>query len=190
MLSELSKKFPDLREKILRPFLFDIDPNIITFFAFISAIFAGYFYFEGYIYYATFLVFLNGFLDVLDGEIAKKFGRAGKLGDLMDHTFDRLSDIVIFLGLTYSIFISQSLGYLTIITVLMVSYMGTQAHALTNRRLYSGLIGRSDRLLILILGGIATLCYPLAVSYAILLILVLSIITFFQRLWESWKRIG
>lgn len=189
MLSELSKKFPELREKILSPFLVDVNPNYISLIAFASALVSGYLFYEGIYIYAALFLFINGFMDVLDGEIAKKFGKAGKIGDLIDHTFDRLADIAILMGLSLSIYVPRGVGLVTIIAVLLVSYMGTQAHALTNRRLYSGILGRSDRILILIIAAVLTQYYITALAYAVILILVLSIITFFQRLWGSYKMI-
>jgi CDP-diacylglycerol--glycerol-3-phosphate 3-phosphatidyltransferase/archaetidylinositol phosphate synthase len=70
---------------------------------------------------------------------------------------------------------------LALIAVLLASYAGTQAQALTNKRLYTALIGRADRLIILFVAAIAMQFYTNAMFYAILLMGLLSMLTFFQR---------
>jgi len=62
---------------------------------------------------------------------------------------DRYADIAIVLGLAASGFVDPILALLALVTLLLVSYMGTQAQAVGAGRMYSGLLGRADRLLIL-----------------------------------------
>ena len=190
MLNNFSKKYPRIREKLVKPFLVNIDPNIITFLGFIVALISGYLFFINSILIASVLVLLNGFLDILDGAIAKKFNRITKLGDFLDHSFDRLADIVILAGITFSPLIPDWIGILVIIFVFLVSYLGTQAQALNFKRLYGGLIGRSDRIIIIFLGGILTVFYPPSLYYAMLVLLILSIVTFFQRFFIIYNDIS
>jgi archaetidylinositol phosphate synthase len=99
---------------------------------------------------ASVCVFLNGFLDAVDGHVARITKRHSKRGDLFDHAIDRYSDIFIIGGIMLSPYCNTVLGALALIAVLMTSYMGTQAQALGCGRNYSGLLGRADRLVILI----------------------------------------
>jgi phosphatidylglycerophosphate synthase len=100
---------------------------------------------------ASICIFLNGFLDAVDGQVARMTNRISKRGDLLDHVLDRYSDIFILGGIMLSPFCDWFIGALAIIAVLMVSYMGTQAQALGCGRDYTGLLGRADRLVILII---------------------------------------
>ena len=186
MLDLIEKKFK-LR-KFLDIFTIKINPNIITILALIAAVIAGYLFYEQYVLFAGLFVLLNGFLDILDGQIAKKFGTS-KLGDFLDHTFDRLADVAIFSGIALSGIISKELGFITLIFILLVSYLGTQAQAITNKRLYSGILGRADRLVILVIISILYLFYNLSIYYGILLILIFSIITFLQRFFLCYHAI-
>ena len=180
MLDAVNRKWPNLRKKIFTKFVFKTDPNTITIIALLTAICAGYFFWIKLFWLGGLLVLLNGFFDILDGEIAKKYGTS-KFGDFLDHTFDRIADVAILLGITLSQIIPAWLGFITIIAVLLVSYLGTQAHALTKKRLYTAIASRADRILIIGLGGIFTLVYVDILYWAMWLLLVLSILTFFQR---------
>ena len=96
-------------------------------------------------------VFLNGLFDAVDGHVARLTKRSSKRGDLFDHALDRYADIFILGGIMLSPYCDTSLGALAIIAVLLTSYMGTQAQALGCGRDYSGILGRADRLVILII---------------------------------------
>jgi len=95
------------------------------------------------------LIFLAGLFDVLDGEVARATGRASRRGDLLDHVLDRYADVVVVLGLAVSGFANPYLGLLALVSLLLTSYMGTQAQAMGQGRLYSGLLTRADRLVVL-----------------------------------------
>ncbi|MGA8664683.1 MAG: CDP-alcohol phosphatidyltransferase family protein [Thermoplasmata archaeon] len=97
------------------------------------------------------LIFLTGLFDVLDGEVARATGRASPRGDLLDHVFDRYADIFIVLGLAVSGYANPYLALLALVSLLLTSYMGTQAQAMGQGRLYAGLLSRSDRLVVLAL---------------------------------------
>ncbi|MCI4325815.1 MAG: CDP-alcohol phosphatidyltransferase family protein [Thermoplasmata archaeon] len=96
-----------------------------------------------------FLIFFSGVFDVLDGAVARRTGRSSARGDFLDHVFDRYADVAIVVGLSVSGFAYLPLGLLALVSLLLTSYMGTQAQAVGQGRLYGGLLGRADRLLIL-----------------------------------------
>ena len=54
---------------------------------------------------------------------------------------------------------SPYIGILAIIGVLLTSYMGTQCQAIGAGRLYSGLLGRADRVVLLTLAPIIQVIY-------------------------------
>jgi len=97
----------------------------------------------------SFLVFAGGAFDVLDGEVARRTGRASVRGDFLDHVLDRYGDVVVVLGLAVSGFSISWLALLALVSLLLASYMGTQAQAVGVGRLYRGLLSRADRLLLL-----------------------------------------
>src|SRR3990172_6560271 len=116
------ERYSKLRSTLLRPFLFKINPNYITILALILAIISGYLFYINILWLAAILVLLNGFLDALDGEIARHHKMQSKLGDFLDHSFDRLSDAAIFIGIAFNPNFSMPLAFVTIIVVLLHSY--------------------------------------------------------------------
>ncbi|WP_455391773.1 CDP-alcohol phosphatidyltransferase family protein [[Eubacterium] cellulosolvens] len=164
-------KYRGFAEKILTPvarLLSGLHPNTISTVSLLFALLAGIaFAFSDkssyedtfkpghYVYImlaiGSICVFLNGFLDAVDGRVARMTNRISKRGDLFDHAMDRYADILILGGIMLSPFCDTVLGALAIIGVLMTSYMGTQAQALGCGRDYGGLLGRADRLVILII---------------------------------------
>lgn len=100
-------------------------------------------------------VLLNSVLDLLDGKVAKLTGKATPRGDYLDHAIDRFSDTLFLLGLAFSPWVRLEIGVLALVFTLLTSYMGTQAQAVGLRRNYSGLLGRADRMVLLLVVPVA-----------------------------------
>lgn len=164
-------KYRKSADKILIPFakaFSGLHPNTLSAASVIFALLAGIalifaneskiedIFFPGHYIYIMFIIasiciFLNGFLDAVDGQVARLTKKISKRGDFLDHALDRYADILILGGIMLSPFCDPVIGALAIIGVLLTSYMGTQAQALGCGRNYSGLLGRADRLVILII---------------------------------------
>jgi archaetidylinositol phosphate synthase len=95
------------------------------------------------------LVFLAGLFDVLDGEVARTTHRTSPRGDFLDHVLDRYADVVLVLGFAASGYANPIVALLALVSLLLTSYMGTQAQAVGLGRAYAGLLSRADRLVVL-----------------------------------------
>jgi archaetidylinositol phosphate synthase len=95
------------------------------------------------------LILLGGLFDVLDGEVARRTGRASVRGDVLDHVLDRYGDILLVGGIAVSGYADPIVALLALVSLLLTSYMGTQAQAVGQGRLYGGLLSRADRLVVL-----------------------------------------
>ncbi|WP_058996553.1 CDP-alcohol phosphatidyltransferase family protein [Haloarcula sp. CBA1127] len=158
-------KFRPLADRALGPFVSaakvaGLSPNGVSVIAFLLALGAGGVYAvaaqEPLLYLGgAVLVFLNGWLDLVDGALARELNVASSGGDLLDHVLDRYADIGIIVGLAAGV--SQwELGIAAVTGVLMTSYLGTQAQAVGLDRVYGGLLGRADRLaLVGVVTGVA-----------------------------------
>ena len=193
----------DYREvgaKILDPIAekIPLSPMGISFLSLITAIGAGYSFYlvdsnlgnKEYLLAGALLVFLTAVLDALDGIVARKRGLSSKRGDLVDHTLDRVADILIIGGIAFGPLVKTEIGFAAIIGVLMLSYMGTQAQAVGAGREYAGLLGRADRLIVLILIPIIHYFnqeqnYMELMCYAFAIICTLSALYRFQRIWAE-----
>jgi len=107
--------------------------------------------------YALF-VFLVGFLDGIDGVVARATGRSTPMGALTDSIIDKVSEIILLLALILG-FPNQDVlgvgvpiwGMLCVSGWLLTSYARSRAEALGVKDLDVGLGGRSERLFTLII---------------------------------------
>ena len=140
-------------------------------------------------------VFLNGSLDVLDGELARRLGTASAFGDLLDHVLDRYADIAVIAGLAAGVG-QYALGLAAVTGVLMTSYLGTQAQAVGLDRVYGGLVGRADRLvLVAVTATVAAFVggslYGLtAVGWLLVVFAVVGHVTALQRFYYALRDLG
>lgn len=141
---------------------------------------------------ATVFVALNGAFDLLDGAVARELTVSSSAGDVLDHTLDRYADIVLVFGLAAGAE-SYLLGFLAITGVVMTSYLGTQAQAVDFGRLYAGVLGRSDRLVLIGLIGVVMAVHPeavyglVAVDWLLVLFAVVGHLTAVQRFVVLWR---
>ncbi len=153
--------------------LIRVNPNYISWVALILALVAGIVLYFSFSYLwllllGAIIVIMSGYLDALDGKVAKLAGKASRRGDYLDHVFDRYADVLMIGGVAVSGWCNPYLGMVALIGVLLTSYMGTQAQAVGAPRLYSGLLGRADRVVLLTLFPIIQFVMSSFTGYGIL----------------------
>lgn len=158
VLDEQRKNIDPLIQVFARMFS-GFHPNALTWISFLFAPVAGLLFYlsnqaseihTSFLLGAALFVFLNGFFDAVDGKVAKMTNTSSPFGDFLDHALDRYSDVFIVGGLALSAWCRPAVGLLAIIGMLLTSYMGTQAQAVGYGRNYTGLLGRADRMVLLI----------------------------------------
>ena len=133
--------------------LINVNPNTISWLGLITACVSGVLMYlspdnHWFLLIGAAVVILSGYFDALDGKIAKLSGKASKKGDYLDHVFDRYADLFMIGGVGISAWCNIYIGLLALVGVLLTSYMGTQAQAVGAPRLYAGLLGRADRVVL------------------------------------------
>jgi CDP-diacylglycerol--glycerol-3-phosphate 3-phosphatidyltransferase len=108
--------------------------------------------------YAALVILLAGFLDMLDGQVARASNRATVFGAFLDSVLDRYSDAALFFGLLVyyaraNRFFYVVLTAVVMITAVMVSYTRARAEALVGS-CKVGFMERPERLVLVILGGL------------------------------------
>jgi archaetidylinositol phosphate synthase len=138
------------------------------------------------------LVMTNGWLDVLDGALARELGADSRAGDLLDHVLDRYADLVVIAGLAAGVD-RYGVGVAAVTGVLMTSYLGTQAQAVGLDRVYGGLLGRADRLVLVTVVTAVTPFVSLTaaglgpVGWVLVLFAVVGHLTALQRFYLSMR---
>ena len=179
-----------------------ISPNSLSLLSLFSAALAGLLFTVAglkehhlLLLFAGVLVAMNAFLDTFDGVLARETGIASKKGDFLDHVIDRYADMFILCGIIFGGYVSWEIGLLAIIGILLTSYMGTQAQAVGLGRVYGGMVGRADRLLLIIAATILTWLYPYQalgfsfLGWSMLIFAVLCNLTALQRFFYAWRRL-
>ena len=135
-------------------------PDRCTVIAFLASVAAGYLFYKADIVLGTIFVFLNAFFDAIDGSIAREMNIASLRGDFLDHVLDRYADIAIICGIFAGPLCPWPVGVFALTGVILSSYLGTQAQAVGAKRFYGGILGRADRLVLIIAAGILAVAYP------------------------------
>ncbi|MEX0908004.1 MAG: CDP-alcohol phosphatidyltransferase family protein [Gemmatimonadota bacterium] len=174
-----------------------VHPNLLTTLGFSATLAAGLAFHQHAVRTAGFLILLGGFFDILDGRVARLTGLGSKFGAFYDSTLDRISEVVVFIGILslYNDY-RQELGdvgmiYLIVLAMagsLMISYTRARAEAL-GLDCRVGLMPRAER--VVLIGG-ASLFFGeawdgLVLKGVILILAVLTNLTAVQRIVWVYK---
>ena len=201
MVLVVADDYRDFGTKILTPLAkrIPLGPMGISFLSLLTAIGAGYSFYTAdlentnWLLIGALMVFLTAILDALDGMVARMREISSRRGDLIDHTLDRVADVIIVGGIALGPLVEITVGFAAIIGILMLSYMGTQAQAVGAGREYAGLLGRADRLVVLIMvpiiqyfsEGYQDWNYMTLMCYVFAIVCTLSAFYRFKKIWTE-----
>jgi len=200
-LADLDDKAEDAFEPVVAAFeSAGATPNQVSVLSFVVAVVAAAAFYVApttnlLIYVAaSVLVAVSGALDGVDGQLARRTGTASAQGDMLDHTLDRYSDLALVAGIAGGVG-SWAVGFFAVTGVFLTSYMGTQAQAVGAGRDYGGLLGRADRMALVILGGFVQPFVPLvegrtALGWLLVVLGVVGNLTALQRFRASWDELS
>ena len=112
-------------------------------------------------------------LNALDGLVATRTVLARPWGDVLNESCDRLADLALLGGVALAAGVHHLLGAVTIVAVLLSSYLGILSKAAGGRRQYGGPMGKADRMILLAITAPAGLLLPVPLLYNLLLAVVL-----------------
>ncbi|MFW9922428.1 MAG: CDP-alcohol phosphatidyltransferase family protein [Candidatus Thorarchaeota archaeon] len=198
-------------KKVMLPFgrligKIGISPNAITMISGVFAIATAVMYaFNGRV--GTFeywwligfgLMILTGFIDVLDGSVARATGKTTKFGKVLDPVMDRFAEFCFLLGITIGVYSFEPLETIwpPIATIpigawclfsfsgmIFASYSRARGESVARMNVESvGIMERREKLALLYLGNILFFWFEVALIFIIILIGILSYITTIQRM--------
>jgi archaetidylinositol phosphate synthase len=151
------EKSDRILEKISRKIPSFITPDGLTIIslllAFITAAFiflAGFYQSRIIIFIAGIFLALSSLLDALDGNLARIRNVQSKSGDYLDHSLDRVADLVLILAVGFGGFINWPIVALAVGGVSLTSNFGALSKTVGLSRNYGG-FGRVWRLFIMII---------------------------------------
>ncbi|NHJ21240.1 MAG: CDP-alcohol phosphatidyltransferase family protein [Candidatus Lokiarchaeota archaeon] len=128
------------------------------------------------------------FFDQLDGVVARLQGPT-KLGSFLDSTLDRIGDYLIFIGIIIGGYTDLYIGLITIAGAFLTSYTRAKIESLGTPNLYGvGLLERTDRVPILLIGSIFQLWFPTAIYWTMVFLAIGTNITVIQRIVFAYKK--
>jgi CDP-diacylglycerol---glycerol-3-phosphate 3-phosphatidyltransferase len=165
-----------------------ITPNMFTFLGLAVNFWAAAMFGAGRFGYAAAGLFLAGFLDMADGQVARRLGRVTAFGAFYDSTLDRYSDLALYMGLVvYYAVIGRTfyvvLAAIAMASSFMVSYTRARAESLIPS-CKVGFMERPERLVLLILGGAFTRMAPV-----LWVIATVSTLTVVHRVWYTRQKL-
>ena len=136
------------------------------------------------------LLLVAGILDIFDGGLARQRGEATRAGAFLDSVVDRISDLILFGCLFWSLAgqhhrVAASLALASLIVSLMVSHLRAEGEAV-HLRLTEGFVQRLERYVLLMIG----LTAPGALTPVLLVISALGGLTVVQRFASAWEQLG
>jgi archaetidylinositol phosphate synthase len=191
VLNNLRNKFDPLLEKVSIGFAsLGFGPNFWTWmgliFSIISAIMfslhspsIGVNWYTSTVLGGIFLL-IAGFFDALDGAVARVTNKTTALGGFLDSIIDKVSEIIIFIGVLIGNYTNPVLVLVTLSMAILVGYSRARAESIGVDLKGKGIAERAERILILAI--LAFIPFRDNISVALWIISILSIITILERL--------
>jgi CDP-diacylglycerol--glycerol-3-phosphate 3-phosphatidyltransferase len=177
-----------------------INPNILTVIGVALNVGCGVLFGLGRFFAAGIALIVANLFDMLDGQVARLSGRVTRFGGFLDSSLDRLSDMVVFVGLM--VYYARDIEHSTLNVFLagaglmgsvMVSYASARAESLIPK-CDVGFLRRPERVVLFIIGALST--YPGSTNYfanrmpAVLWVLAVgSYWTFAHRMYHTWREL-
>ncbi len=181
-----------LLTRILNPIAqnLNINPNIVTVISPFVALVAAYGFANHLLILATIAILLSGFLDVMDGAIARYHGKSSKFGAFLDSTMDRFADAIIYIGVIFGGYCDWFWGVLAIHSAICVSYVRARAES-QGVECNIGIAERAVRMIILMIGAlIGYFMGDIYFTYIIYILVILSYFTVAQRIAHVWRQLN
>jgi CDP-diacylglycerol--glycerol-3-phosphate 3-phosphatidyltransferase len=179
-----------------------INPNILTVIGVALNVGCGLLFGMGRFFSAGIALVVANLFDMLDGQVARLSGRVTRFGGFLDSSLDRLSDMVVFVGLmvfyardttahsTLNVFLAGA----GLMGSVMVSYASARAESLIPK-CDVGFLRRPERVVLFIIGALST--HPGSTNFfanrmpAVLWVLAVgSYWTFAHRMYHTWRELS
>ena len=165
-----------------------ITPNMFTFLGLAVNSWAAALFAMGRFRQAAAVLFLAAFLDMADGQVARRVGRVTAFGAFLDSTLDRYADLALYMGLVVHYTLIGRSFYMALAAVAMASsFMVSYSRARAESLIPSckvGFMERPERLVLLIMGGVFN-----RMAQVLWVIATISTITVIHRVVYTWQEL-
>ena len=135
-----------------------IHPDAISYLSIVAALIAAICFWKSeatpwLLIIAPLFCYLRLWFNMLDGMVALAAGKASRRGEILNDLPDRVSDIVIFVGVAHSGWMNPLIGYWAAILAVLTSYVGLFGQALGVQRQFGGVMSKPWRMVALHIGA-------------------------------------
>lgn len=194
----LSTKKP-IVEKILTPLiapLSGVNPNVLTLLGSIPSLLFFVFVLKGW-YLAALIAFVGNLFDMVDGMIARKYHKVTKFGGFLDSTLDRVSDFFMITAFSFAGIVDWRIAAPVLLFSYLISYTRSRGELANPSVSFAvGLIERTERLALIILGLLLYMLFPQTIianfnlaEIMFIILGLLSFYTFLQRTLHAYKKL-
>lgn len=180
LVDELTKPFGELIASL------GISPNILSVFGLLINGISMVAFFQNKLLLASILVLVGGFLDLVDGLVARLSRKESIFGGILDSTLDRFSDFFLLIGMGAAMpeeNLRWGLVALAIHASLMPSYVRARAKGEGLSEVTVGIVERPERLIIIAVSAAFNV-----LKAGLILLIVFGYVTTIMRLIVSYKR--
>jgi phosphatidylglycerophosphate synthase len=130
----------------------------------------------------------SGFVDMLDGAVARATGMTTRFGAVYDHVLDRYAEFALLFGMGLGGFVDWILVLFCLFGMVMASFVRAKAESIGGLASCTvGIAERQEKLILLLLGSLIEPIAPLALSVCVFIAGLVSHITVVQRLHYTFK---
>src|SRR6516164_11405826 len=135
-----------------------IHPDAISYLSIVAALIAAICFWKSdatrwLLLIAPLFCYLRLWFNMLDGLVAFAGGKASRRGEILNDLPDRVSDIVIFVGVAHSGLMNPLIGYWTAIFAVLTAYVGLFGQALGVQRQFGGVMSKPWRMVAVHVGA-------------------------------------
>ena len=140
----------------------NIHPDVISYLSIVAAAVAALCFWRSaaqpwLLIPAAAFCYLRLWFNMLDGMVALAAGKASWRGEILNDLPDRVSDILIFVGVAHSGWCSPFSAYWAALMAILTAYVGMFGQAVGVQREFSGIMAKPWRMVVLHIGGWTTL---------------------------------
>jgi phosphatidylglycerophosphate synthase len=158
-LSGMTEKLRILERRIVDPLAVRLAPyvsaNAVSVLSLLAALGAGAAFWRGASVFGAVLILVNGFLDMLDGCVARARGTAGAFGSFLDKIIDKYADLIFLLGMLFGGLAHPAAALVAMVGIPLATYINAAVEGLTGGQvtLQEKFSLRFVRIVLLVAGG-------------------------------------
>jgi len=136
----------------------EIHPDAVSYLSILAAIIAAVCFWKSgesrwLLVVAPLFCYLRLWFNMLDGMVAVAAGKASRRGEILNDLPDRISDVIIFVGVAHSGLMNPIFSYWATIAALLTAYVGLFGQALGVQREFGGIMSKPWRMVALHIGA-------------------------------------